>query len=136
MSFAHVTLELFREHIRELFRVLVGQGRHHAAKARRHEERIRASLESTGSEVVVLNVLFLHERECEGFGESCKRFFRFFEFLFAEVGENFLASREAEILHVGHAGDVVVAVFNRLAVDRDDALNASIFEVEVEVTFL
>jgi len=30
----------------------------------------------------------------------------------------------------------VVAVFNRLAVDRDDALHASILEVKVEVTFL
>ena len=81
----------------------------------------------------IVRVHAVKNREGE---ESCKRFFRFFEFLFAEVGHHFLASRKAEILHVGHAGRVVVAMFNRLAVDRDDALNASVLEVKVEVAFL
>jgi hypothetical protein len=66
-------------------------------------------------------------------------FFSLFCFLFPEVGENFLASREAKIFDVGHAGNVVVAVFNRRTVDvtgSHDALNASIRNVEVEVTFL
>lgn len=78
----------------------------------------------------------IHERQDKRERESCKRFFAFSDFLFPKVGHHFLASREAEILHVGHAGDVVVTVFNRLAVDRDDALHASILEVKVEVAFL
>ena len=69
-------------------------------------------------------------------GRVARLFFAFSDFLFPEVGHHFLASRKAEILHVGHAGRVVVAMFNRLAVDRDDALNASVLEVIVEVAFL
>ena len=65
--------------------------------------------------------------------------FSLFCFLFSEVCEHLLASRDAEIFDVGHAGNVVVAVFNRRTVDvtgSHDALNASIRGVEVEVTFL
>jgi len=81
----------------------------------------------------------IHERQDKRERESCKRFFAFSDFLFSEVGENLLASREAEIFNVGHAGNVVVAVFNRRAVNvtgSHDALNASVLDVEVEVTFL
>lgn len=83
----------------------------------------------------VANGVRVHAVKNRGGEESCKRFFRFFEFLFAEVGHHFLAGREAEIVRVGHAGHVVVTVFNRLAVDRHDALHASELGVEVEVTF-
>ena len=51
-------------------------------------------------------------------GESCKRFFRFSDFLFAEVGHHFLASREAKI-EVSSSGGADISVEERLDVKLD-----------------
>lgn len=66
--------------------------------------------------------------------ESCKRFFRFFEFLFAEVGHHLVASREAKKGHARNIRDVVVTVRHVSIFLRDHALDASELGVKVEVT--
>jgi len=82
----------------------------------------------------VADVVGVHAVKNREGQEGCKRFFCFFEFLFAKVGHHFLTGCAAEIVRVGHAGQVVVTVLNRLAIDRHDALHASELSVEVEVT--
>ena len=61
--------------------------------------------------------------------------FLLFLFLFGEVSENFDAIREAEIGNKRNARDVVVAVFHLFVFDLDNALNATVRNVKVEVAF-
>ena len=73
--------------------------------------------------------------------ESVRVFFRkanlflLFLFLFGEVSENFDAIREAEIGNKRNARDVVVAVFHLFVFHLDNALNATVRNVKVEVAF-
>ena len=73
--------------------------------------------------------------------ESVRVFFRkanlflLFLFLFGEVSENFDAIREAEIGNERNARDVVVAVFHLFVFDLDNALDATVRNVKVEVAF-
>jgi hypothetical protein len=57
------------------------------------------------------------------------------EFLFAEVSENFGAIRDAKIGNKRNARDAVVAVFHLFVFHLNDALNATVRNVKVEVTF-
>ena len=59
--------------------------------------------------------------------------FLLFLFLFGEVSENFDAIREAEIGNKRNARDVVVAVFHLFVFDLDNALDATVRNVKVEV---
>ena len=61
--------------------------------------------------------------------------FLLFLFLFGEVSENFDAIREAEIGNKRNARDVVVAVFHLFVFDLDNALDATVRNVKVEVAF-
>ena len=73
--------------------------------------------------------------------ESVRVFFRkanlflLFLFLFGEVSENFDAIREAKIGNKRNARDVVVAVFHLFVFDLDNALDATVRNVKVEVAF-
>ena len=73
--------------------------------------------------------------------ESVRVFFRkanlflLFLFLFGEVSENFDAIREAEIGNKRNARDVVVAMLHLFVFDLDNALDATVRNVKVEVAF-
>ena len=64
-----------------------------------------------------------------------KVYLRFFDFLFAEISENFGASREAKVANKRNALDAVVAVFHLFVFHLDNALNATVRDVKVEVAF-
>lgn len=64
-----------------------------------------------------------------------KVYLRFFDFLFGEVSENFDAIREAEIGNKRNARDVVVAMLHLFVFDLDNALDATVRNVKVEVAF-
>ena len=61
--------------------------------------------------------------------------FLLFLFLFGEVSENFDAIREAEIGNKRNARDVVVAMLHLFVFDLDNALDATVRNVKVEVAF-